>query len=50
MKTFRFYWIGSDYVDGEGHTPEEAFANLGYGSGAVKALDYYKELKDVNNG
>lgn len=44
-KLFRFHWRGGGTNEGMGQTPEDAFSRLGFGGGAVAALDYYEEVK-----
>ena len=45
MRCYRFVWKDGSTNVGEGETPEEAFTALGFGAGAVPALDYHEELK-----
>jgi hypothetical protein len=45
MKTYRFHWRHGKFEDGIGESVEQAFANLGYSSSAIAALDYYEEVK-----
>ena len=45
MKTFRLYWLDGKTEIVEGETIAKAFSNAGYGGGAIRALDYYKEVK-----
>jgi hypothetical protein len=49
MKTYRFHWRDGTTCDGDGASPEEALPKLGYGSGAVAALDYHEELSSNVN-
>lgn len=45
-KTFRFHWIGSKKTDeGKGKNVADAFTRLGFGAGAMEALDFYEEVK-----
>jgi|BioPla2DNA2_1021312.scaffolds.fasta_scaffold391328_1 hypothetical protein len=46
MKKFRFFWLNGDIDEAYGYDVAHAFSNLGYGGGAVRALDYYEEVKD----
>lgn len=48
LRKFRFHWLGSSksYVDGEGSSVEDAFSRLGYGAGALAAVDYYEEITE----
>lgn len=45
MKRFQFIWKNGDIDEAEGRNVAEAFTSLGYGAGALGALDYYKEIK-----
>ncbi len=44
MKRYRFYWLTGKISEGEGTSVEDAFTHLGFGAGAVRALDYFKEI------
>lgn len=44
LKTYQFFWLNGESFQSSGHTPTEAFSKAGYGNGALKALDYYKEI------
>ncbi len=46
MKTFKFFWLNGDTDVGHGETVAEAFSRLGYGAGAMGALDYYEEVTE----
>ena len=46
MRKFKFTWIDGKEEIGQGITIAHAFANLGYGNGAAKALDRAEEIKD----
>lgn len=46
---YRFIWNDGKENTGTGETPEQAFTNLGYGAGAIRALDYYEKVKDEDN-
>ena len=46
MRFFRFYWLDGKTEEAHGYDVADAFRRLGYGAGAVKALDYYKEIKE----
>lgn len=39
---YRFHWKSGTPSEGMGATAEDAFTRLGYGAGAVAALDYYE--------
>ncbi len=45
MKTFRFHWLDGKVEEAKGQNPSEALSSLGYGHGALKALDYWEEIK-----
>ena len=44
LKKFRFHWLDGKVDEGEGYTVSDAFTKLGYGGGAINALDYYEEI------
>lgn len=46
MKTFIFYWLDGKIDRSQGETVQEAFTALGYGNGALRALDHWEELKE----
>lgn len=43
MKTFIFHWLDGKVEEQKANSVSEAFMLLGYGSGAIRALDYYEE-------
>lgn len=45
MKKFMLYWLDGKTEIIEGKDITEAFNHAGYGAGALRALDYYKEIK-----
>jgi hypothetical protein len=47
-KLFRFHWRGTsrDVEDGYGRDVSDAFGRLGYGGGAMGALDYWEEVQE----
>lgn len=46
-RLFRFHWLGGRHVStGRGVNAADALAKLGYSNGAVRALDYYEEVKE----
>ena len=45
MPEYQFHWLVGIDEYSEGSSVADAFAKLGYGAGAMSALDYYKELK-----
>ena len=44
-KKYRFHWLDGSTNDGEGCTPADALTRLGFGAGAIRALDYYEVLE-----
>jgi len=45
LKVFRFHFLDrSKTEDGIGKDVADAFRNLGYGGGAIRAVDYYEEI------
>lgn len=47
-KLYRFHWRSdSKPSEGRGHDAADAFTRLGYGAGAVAALDYYEVVDEV---
>lgn len=42
---FQFFYLNGEVEIGEGKTVSEAFANLGYGGGAIRALDFYRTVE-----
>ena len=49
MRKFIFHWLDGKSEEGTGEGVADAFRNLGYGEGAIRALDYYDEfsLNDI---
>lgn len=47
MKKFKFYFLDGETAIGEGESVAKAFANAGYSSGAIAALDYYQEGDEI---
>jgi hypothetical protein len=45
QRKFRFYFLDGKVEEGEGETVADAFRRLGYGGGAINALDFYEEVK-----
>ena len=43
-RRFRFHWLDGTTDEGSGETPEAALSALGYGAGALPALDYWAEI------
>lgn len=47
-RTFIFHWLDGKVETSKGANPADAFMHLGYGNGAISALDYYEEQEDDN--
>jgi hypothetical protein len=45
MKKFKLFWINGETEIVEGLDISDAMRNAGYSAGAIKAVDYWKELK-----
>ena len=45
MPRYRFHWRDGTVNEGDGDTPEAAFTALGFGAGAVAALDYHEPVE-----
>lgn len=45
MKLYRFFWKDGTTSEMSASEPAEAFTLLGYGQGALNALDYWTEVK-----
>ena len=46
MKTYILHWLDGTTEKIEGNSISDAFTRAGYGAGALRALDYYEEMKD----
>jgi hypothetical protein len=47
QRVFRFHWLNSDkFDDGIGDCVEDAFMKLGFGGGAIRAVDYYEVINE----
>ena len=44
-KTFKVYWLDGKEEKIQGDNIADAFTRAGYGAGAIKALDYFEEVK-----
>ena len=44
MKKFKFYWRDGVVHEGEGYDVADAFRRLGFGGGALAALDWWEEI------
>lgn len=47
-RTFHLFWLGSNKEPEtvKGYDIADAFSKAGYGGGAIRALDYYKDVTD----
>ena len=43
---WRFHWLDGKVDEGTGGSMTDAFTRLGFGAGALQALDYYEEVND----
>lgn len=43
---YRLHWLTGDIQIVEGNTAAEAMNNAGIGRGALRALDYFEEIKE----
>ena len=50
-KLYRFHWrsSASKPSEGRGRDVADAFSRLGYGGGAIKALDYYEVVSESSS-
>lgn len=46
MKTFIFHWDGGKDETLQGESAADALNRAGYGQGAIRALDYFEEVKE----
>ena len=46
MNNYRFYFRSGHLDEGKGHDVADAFRRLGYGGGAIRALDFYEEIDE----
>jgi hypothetical protein len=46
MKKFLLVWLDGKTEEVSGVDIADAFRRAGYGGGAIRALDYYKEVKE----
>lgn len=48
MRKFKLHWLGGEPKEEivRGTDIADAFRRAGYGGGAIRALDYYEEIKD----
>ena len=45
MKKFLLHWLDGKTEEVLGTSIADAFSRAGYGGGAIRALDYYEEVK-----
>ena len=45
MKKFRLHWLSGRTEEITGTSIADAFTKAGYGAGAMRALDWYEEIK-----
>lgn len=45
-QSYRFYWLHGKVDQGYGRSVADAFSKLGFGGGAMRALDFYEELDE----
>lgn len=46
-KIFIIHWRGGKLEEIRGFTISEGFTRVGYGAGAIRAVDWYEEKKEV---
>jgi hypothetical protein len=46
MRKFKLFWLDGKEEIVKGNSIADAFSKAGYGNGAIRALDYYKEIKE----
>jgi hypothetical protein len=46
LKKFRFHWLTGEVEEAEGYDAADAFRRAGYGGGALRALDFWEEVKE----
>ncbi len=49
IKIFQLFWLDGNSKIIKGTCISEAFMRAGYGNGALKALDYYREVEEYAN-
>lgn len=47
MNKYRFHWAGGEVEEGEGTSVCDACTRLGYGAGALSALDHYETIGEA---
>lgn len=50
MKTYKLFWKDGKVDEARGRSIAEAFSALGYGAGALPALDYYECIGSDGEG
>jgi hypothetical protein len=46
LKKFKIHWMHGETQIIEGYTISAAFNTAGFGQGALRALDYWEEIKE----
>lgn len=46
MKKYKLHWLDNKTEIIKGFDIADAFMRAGYGAGALRALDYYEEIKE----
>ena len=46
MKKYKLYWLSAEPQIVEGANIVDAFTKAGYSAGAVRALDWFEEIKE----
>lgn len=49
QRAYRFHWRDGKVQVGKGYDVAHAFTTLGYGHGALQALDYWEPVKDEDH-
>ncbi len=44
-KMYRFHWLDKTTSEGMGRDEADAFSRLGFGGGAIRALDYFEVIE-----
>jgi hypothetical protein len=50
VKKFKLFWLGGKVQEVKGTDIASAMNNAGIGQGALRALDYWQEVKDISEG
>lgn len=49
MNLYRFHWSSGKTTENRGNDPADALTKLGYGAGAVGALDYWELVPEPSD-